>query len=137
RNVENKDCLMNLLFIRKNIYKLQVIILSYHLLGIIYDNKKEHEKEIECYENALAIRKKKFGNTNSCDADLHWNLGLTFKIIGKREISNKHFEEAWKIYNIVLGMEYRDIASKTKDGNIAYKTMKNVKVLMIFSFCYC
>ncbi|ETO03364.1 TPR repeat-containing protein, partial [Reticulomyxa filosa] len=96
--------------------------IGYHLLGLIYDNKKEYEKEIECYENILTVRKKIFGNTNVCNANLHWNLGQTFKIIGKREISNKHFEEAWKIYSIVLGEWNKEtLRAKRKMGMLPTK----------------
>ncbi|ETN97549.1 hypothetical protein RFI_39979, partial [Reticulomyxa filosa] len=79
------------------------VTIGYHLLGMIYYNKREHEKAVEYYENALTIRKKIFGNINVCNADLHWNLGLTFVTVEKIEIANKYFEEAWKIYSIMLG----------------------------------
>ncbi|ETN98794.1 hypothetical protein RFI_38693, partial [Reticulomyxa filosa] len=79
------------------------VVIGYHLLGIAYHIKGEYEKAVEYHENALAIRKKIFENTNIFNADLHWNLGLIFMIAEKIEIANKCFEEAWKIYSIVLG----------------------------------
>ena len=66
-----------------------------HLQGLIHYKKKEFEKELECYEKSLAIRK---GLPNRADISAsYYHIGLVYRGLNKHEIALEYLEKALAI----------------------------------------
>ncbi|ETO27606.1 hypothetical protein RFI_09525 [Reticulomyxa filosa] len=76
---------------------------TYYNFGNTYFNQEYYDKAIQYHGFALKIRKKLLGIVNRDVGDSCWNLGLAFKRKGENQSALTCYEEAWKVYNVVLG----------------------------------
>ncbi|ETO29947.1 hypothetical protein RFI_07175 [Reticulomyxa filosa] len=68
---------------------------SYHNLGTAYSRKGVYDKAIEYYEQSLQMKKQLFK--------------------GEKQTACKYYEEAWKIYNVVVGQfHYQALLAKKR-----------------------
>ncbi|ETO22274.1 hypothetical protein RFI_14926 [Reticulomyxa filosa] len=77
---------------------------SYNNLGNVYHKKQDWDKAIKCLQQALSIRREHTVEKVSKDiGDCCCNLGFVLRQKGEKHTASKYYQEAWHIFNIILG----------------------------------
>jgi tetratricopeptide (TPR) repeat protein len=104
---------------------------AYGLLASACDEKGEehewNEKEIQCYEKALAIQLKTLGAEHPDIATSYNNIGSAYRKEGECDKAVGYYEQALAIQIKVLGLEHRAVGMSYGNIGFAYRKKKGDK----------
>ena len=91
----------------------ELIAATHNNLGIVYDQKDDHEKALEHYERSLKLTREIYGKETQNEV-----IAGTLIHIGTSHLDKKNFDDAFKFYNDALQTMYAVLKSKNKDHDL-------------------
>lgn len=92
----------------------------YAAIGLVYQNKGDYDKAIECGDRSLEIRLKVLGPDHPDTASSFNNIGLVYNLKGDYEKAFEYFERCLAIRLKIFGTDHEDTATSYNNIGLVY-----------------